>query len=216
MLVIRCAPPFLKQSPKVFAADFNSGHSTTVTPYVHSEHPRSFHPQSDVWPVWWSFRTAGKTPARPRRENGGKLEVAQYIAGHANALTTKLYDRRKELLSKEEVEKIETQADCPSPSQTRVNSRWIASLPDDRQFLSLRDPFGSQPQEVNAAGQPESIQLPLVSAFSPSVHHGLHPPPEDVVEVDLDVLPLGHSIAERCPLLGWVRIVDAGSSRECD
>jgi site-specific recombinase XerD len=39
-------------------------------------------------------------------ENGGKLEVAQHIAGHADASTTKLYDRRKELVSKEEVEKI--------------------------------------------------------------------------------------------------------------
>lgn len=39
-------------------------------------------------------------------ENDGKLEVAQYIAGHADASTTKLYDRRQELVSKEEVEKI--------------------------------------------------------------------------------------------------------------
>jgi site-specific recombinase XerD len=39
-------------------------------------------------------------------ENGGKLEVAQHIAGHADASTTKLYDRRRELVSKEEVEKI--------------------------------------------------------------------------------------------------------------
>jgi site-specific recombinase XerD len=39
-------------------------------------------------------------------ENGGKLEVAQHLAGHADASTTKLYDRRKELVSKEEVEKI--------------------------------------------------------------------------------------------------------------
>ena len=34
-------------------------------------------------------------------ENGGKLEVAQHIAGHADASTTKLYDRRRELVSKE-------------------------------------------------------------------------------------------------------------------
>jgi site-specific recombinase XerD len=39
-------------------------------------------------------------------ENGGKLEVAQHLAGHADASTTKLYDRRRELVSKEEVEKI--------------------------------------------------------------------------------------------------------------
>jgi site-specific recombinase XerD len=39
-------------------------------------------------------------------ENGGKLEVAQHIAGHADASTTKLYDRRRELVNQEEVEKI--------------------------------------------------------------------------------------------------------------
>lgn len=38
-------------------------------------------------------------------QNVGKLDVAQYIAGHADASTTKLYDRRRELVSKEEVEK---------------------------------------------------------------------------------------------------------------
>jgi len=37
--------------------------------------------------------------------SGGKLEVAQYLAGRADASTTKLYDRRKELVSKEEVGK---------------------------------------------------------------------------------------------------------------
>ena len=39
-------------------------------------------------------------------ENSGKLEVAQRLAGHADKSTTKLCDRRKELVSKEEVEKI--------------------------------------------------------------------------------------------------------------
>jgi site-specific recombinase XerD len=38
--------------------------------------------------------------------NGGKLEVAQHIAGHSDASTTKLYDRRRELVNQEEVEKI--------------------------------------------------------------------------------------------------------------
>jgi len=36
-------------------------------------------------------------------ENGGKLEVAQHIAGHADASTTKLYDRRRDLVNQEEV-----------------------------------------------------------------------------------------------------------------
>jgi len=39
-------------------------------------------------------------------ENGGKLEVAQHIAGHSDASTTKLYDRRRDLIDQEEVEKI--------------------------------------------------------------------------------------------------------------
>jgi integrase len=39
-------------------------------------------------------------------ENGGKLEVAQHIAGHSDASTTKLYDRRRELVDQEKVEKI--------------------------------------------------------------------------------------------------------------
>lgn len=55
-----------------------------------------------------TFRGTGIT-AYP--ENGGKLEVAKlevakHIGGHSDASTTKLYDRRKELVSKEEVEKI--------------------------------------------------------------------------------------------------------------
>jgi site-specific recombinase XerD len=50
-----------------------------------------------------TFRATGITTFL---ENGGKLEVAQRLAGHLGASTTKRYDRRKELVSKEEVEKI--------------------------------------------------------------------------------------------------------------
>lgn len=39
-------------------------------------------------------------------ENGGDLETAQHIAGHASAETTKLYDRRRQHASQEEVERI--------------------------------------------------------------------------------------------------------------
>ena len=39
-------------------------------------------------------------------ENGGKLETAQHIAGHSNASTTKLYDRRNQRVEQEEVERI--------------------------------------------------------------------------------------------------------------
>ena len=39
-------------------------------------------------------------------ENGGKLETAQHIAGHASATTTKLYDRRNRNIEQEEIERI--------------------------------------------------------------------------------------------------------------
>jgi integrase/recombinase XerD len=39
-------------------------------------------------------------------ENGGKVEVAQQIAGHASPRTTKLYDRRNQSVAREEVERV--------------------------------------------------------------------------------------------------------------
>jgi integrase len=39
-------------------------------------------------------------------ENGGSLEYAQYMAGHADVRTTKLYDRRQQRITKDEVERI--------------------------------------------------------------------------------------------------------------
>lgn len=39
-------------------------------------------------------------------ENGGLLEHAQKMAAHASARTTKLYDRRGEAISLDEVERI--------------------------------------------------------------------------------------------------------------
>ena len=50
-----------------------------------------------------SFRAAGVTNFL---ENGGSLEVAQRIAGHADSRTTKLYDRRSEKLLVEDMERI--------------------------------------------------------------------------------------------------------------
>jgi Ser/Thr protein kinase RdoA (MazF antagonist) len=49
------------------------------------------------------FRAAGVTNFL---ENGGSLEVAQRIAGHADSRTTKLYDRRSEKLLVEDMERI--------------------------------------------------------------------------------------------------------------
>jgi integrase/recombinase XerD len=39
-------------------------------------------------------------------QNGGSLEVAQRIAGHADSRSTKLYDRRAEKLLVEDMERI--------------------------------------------------------------------------------------------------------------
>lgn len=50
-----------------------------------------------------TFRATGITAYL---RNGGKLEVAQRLAGHANAKTTGLYDRRSDLVSADEVERI--------------------------------------------------------------------------------------------------------------
>jgi integrase/recombinase XerD len=50
-----------------------------------------------------SFRAAGITNYL---ENGGTLEVAQRIAGHADSRTTKLYDRRGQKVLLEDMERI--------------------------------------------------------------------------------------------------------------
>lgn len=50
-----------------------------------------------------SFRATGITTFL---ENGGSLETAQYIAGHADSRTTKLYDRRAQRATREEIERI--------------------------------------------------------------------------------------------------------------
>lgn len=39
-------------------------------------------------------------------QNGGKLEVAQQMAGHESARTTGLYDRRNDTVALDEVERI--------------------------------------------------------------------------------------------------------------
>ena len=50
-----------------------------------------------------TFRATGITAYM---KNGGKLETAQQIAGHESPRTTKLYDRREEEISLDEVERI--------------------------------------------------------------------------------------------------------------
>ena len=50
-----------------------------------------------------TFRATGITAYL---KNGGSLETAQHIANHESPRTTKLYDRRQEELSLDEVERI--------------------------------------------------------------------------------------------------------------
>jgi hypothetical protein len=50
-----------------------------------------------------SFRA---TALRTTWRNGGTLEVAQRIAGHAGSRTTKLYDRRGQKVLLEDMERI--------------------------------------------------------------------------------------------------------------
>ena len=50
-----------------------------------------------------SFRAAG-IMEYPR--NGGKLEIAQQMANHESSRTTGLYDRRNDLVSLDEIERI--------------------------------------------------------------------------------------------------------------
>jgi integrase len=50
-----------------------------------------------------TFRVTGITNYL---ENGGTRETAQHMAGHADPRTTQLYDRRKQLVTRSEVERI--------------------------------------------------------------------------------------------------------------
>ncbi len=50
-----------------------------------------------------SFRATGITTFL---ENGGSLETAQWIAGHADSRTTKLYDRRNQKATREDLERV--------------------------------------------------------------------------------------------------------------
>jgi len=50
-----------------------------------------------------SFRATGITTYL---QNGGKLEIAQQMAGHESAWTTGLYDRRNDQIALDEVERI--------------------------------------------------------------------------------------------------------------
>ena len=50
-----------------------------------------------------TFRATGITTYL---QNGGKLEVAQQMAGHESARTTGLYDRRNDSVALDEIERL--------------------------------------------------------------------------------------------------------------
>jgi integrase/recombinase XerD len=50
-------------------------------------------------------------------ENGGAIEMAQYMAGHADPRTTKLYDRRRREVTRSEVERIRYERKAHSRAQ---------------------------------------------------------------------------------------------------
>lgn len=50
-----------------------------------------------------TFRATGITAYL---KNGGQLEIAQQMAGHASPTTTQLYDRRNDDVALDEVERI--------------------------------------------------------------------------------------------------------------
>ena len=52
---------------------------------------------------WHTFRATGITGYLT---NGGRIEVAQRMAGHSNTKTTGLYDRRNDDISIGEIERI--------------------------------------------------------------------------------------------------------------
>ena len=61
---------------------------------------------------WEDFETAqgcltcGATGITDYLKNGGRIEVAQRMAGHSNAKTTGIYDRRNDDVRVREVERI--------------------------------------------------------------------------------------------------------------
>jgi hypothetical protein len=62
-----------------------------------------------------TFRATGITAYL---ENGGTIEKAQAIAAHASPRTTKLYDRTSDVLTLEEIEKIDWDLSQRLPSNS--------------------------------------------------------------------------------------------------
>jgi hypothetical protein len=86
-----------------------------------------------------SFRVTGITNYL---ENGGTLEVAQRIAGHADSRTTKLYDRRgQEVMLLEDMERIPVlnaliYSACVSYHASSISAQRLANSVLSRAILS--------------------------------------------------------------------------------
>ena len=65
----------------------------------------------------FSFRAPGITTYL---QNGGKLEIAQRVAGHESSRTTGLYDRRDDTVALDEVERIAFSGDQTREATTPV------------------------------------------------------------------------------------------------
>jgi hypothetical protein len=60
-----------------------------------------------IIPECRSESSRNRVHVRPESpQNGGKLEIAQQMAGHESARTTGLYDRRNDSVALDEIEKI--------------------------------------------------------------------------------------------------------------
>jgi integrase/recombinase XerD len=80
----------------------------TSNPLFQQDADRSYSPSCESGPIETrignhSFRATGITAYL---KNSGKLEVAQQIANHESPRTTKLYDRRNDEISLDEIERI--------------------------------------------------------------------------------------------------------------
>jgi hypothetical protein len=56
--------------------------------------------------VSFGYQNPYRPPITAYLKNSGKLEVAQQIANHESPRTTKLYDRRQDEISLDEIERI--------------------------------------------------------------------------------------------------------------
>src|SRR5260370_39053353 len=70
----------------------------------------TFQPATGRWPrvsrQKYPATVSAQRASPPTLQNGGKLEVAQQMAGHESARTTGLYDRRNDSVALDEVERV--------------------------------------------------------------------------------------------------------------